>query len=96
MYIFHSSAAAIAFNFSLAQYKRRWSTFWRGNIGTTAKKPAAGLSGMFGMPWTFGTYGTFGICAIRHICIFQSIPEMLDKNAWMRYNNSIKGNVEKF
>lgn len=44
----------------------------------------------------FGTYHTFGICAIRHIRIFQSIPEMLDKNAWIRYNNSIKGNDEKF
>ena len=39
MYILHSSAGAIAFNFSLAEYKRRWSTFWRGNIGTTAEKP---------------------------------------------------------
>ena len=39
MYILHSSAGAIAFNFSLAKYKRRWSTFWRGNIGTTAEKP---------------------------------------------------------
>ena len=39
MYILPSSAGAIAFNFSLAKYKRRWSTFWRGNIGTTAKKP---------------------------------------------------------
>ena len=93
MYIPPSSAAV---NFSLAQYRCRWSTFWRWNIGTTAKNLADGLSGMFGTYRTFGTYGTFGICAIRHIRIFQSIPEMLDKNAWMRYNNSIRENVEKF
>lgn len=57
---------------------------------------AAGLSGTFGMSGTFEMYGTFGICAIRHIRIFQSIPEMLDKNAWMRYNNSIRENDKKF
>ena len=38
MYILPSSAGAIAVNFSLAQYKRRWSTFWRWIIGTTAEK----------------------------------------------------------
>lgn len=94
MYILHSSAAAV--NFSLAQYKRRWSTFWRWNIGTTVENLAAGLSGTFGTYRTSGMYGTFGICANRHISIFQSIPEMLDKNAWMRYNNSIRENVENF
>ena len=57
---------------------------------------ADGLSGMFGTYRTFGMYHTFGICAIRHIRIFQSIPEMLDKNAWMRYNNSIRENDENF
>ena len=63
----------MVFNFSLAEYKRRWSTFWRGNIGTTAEKPAAGL---FGMSWTFGMYGTFGICAIRH---------MRENNQFLKY-----------
>ena len=79
MYILPSSAGAIAFNFSLAEYKRRWSTFWRGNIGTTAKKPAAGLSGMFGMSWTFGMYHTFGICAIRHIREIERFRKYLTK-----------------
>ena len=76
MYIFHSSAGAIAVNFSLAEYRRRWSTFWRGNIGTTAEKPGAGLSGM---SWTFGMYGTFGICAIRHIRKSERFPKCLTK-----------------
>ena len=67
----------MAVNFSLAEYKRRWSTFWRGNIGTTAKKPAAGLSGMFG---TFGMYGTFGICAIRHIRKSERFRKYLTKS----------------
>ena len=74
MYILHSSAGAIAFNFSLAEYRRRWSTFWRGNIGTTAEKPAAGLSGMFGM------YHTFGICAIRHIWKSERFLKYLTKS----------------
>ena len=83
MYVFHSSAVAIwamAVNFSLAEYKRRWSTFWRGNIGTTAKKPAAGLFGMFGMSWTFGMYHTFGICAIRHIRKSERFRKCLTKS----------------
>ena len=57
-----------------------WSTFWRGNIGTTAKKPAAGLFGMFGMSWTFGMYHTFGICAIRHIRKSERFRKCLTKS----------------
>lgn len=51
---------------------------------------------MFGMSGTFGMYHTFGICAIRHIRIFQSKRGLLDKNAWIRYNNSIRENDENF
>ena len=35
------SSAAV--NFSQTQYRRRWSTFWRWNIGTAAEKPGIGV-----------------------------------------------------